>query len=514
MNMPKTCCDVLVVGAGLAGLSVALSLPQHLRVIILAKDDLATCASNRAQGGIAAVMDQHDTFADHIHDTLVAGDGVCNADSVGHIVQAGAEVIQWLQAQHVPFTYQDDGQLHLTREGGHGQRRVVHTADHTGWSITHTLQQQLSQHPNIQVLSQVRVQRLWVDNQICVGAEVVYADGGVLGIQAADVVLASGGLGQLFALTTNPTTATGDGIALAAEAGCRLGNLAYVQFHPTALALPQNPCFLISEAVRGEGGLLRNAQGERFMPSYDARAELAPRDVVARAIATEMQRSQQAWVYLDTTHMPAAFIQSHFPTIYQHCWQQHQLDLSQTWIPVAPAAHYACGGVLTDQEARTDVAHLYAVGEVACTGLHGANRLASNSLLECVVMGRAAALSIVGQHAWSSPQLVTDSQVMWLEVLAHSPVPDNTKQQPFSISQLQHSMGQHFGIVRSFEGMTTLWQQLWAWYQQVPAQCSEQRLPLMCALLLVYSGLQLQSNHGAHFNVDLHKPLERASSFA
>ncbi|UOO90200.1 L-aspartate oxidase [Vitreoscilla massiliensis] len=506
MNAQQHSCDVLIIGAGLAGLSVSLSLPVHTRIIILAKQDLDTCASKRAQGGIAAVMAADDSIDEHIHDTLIAGDGRCDEKQVAAILAAGSEAIDWLQQLGVPFSLDDDGSLHLTREGGHGKRRVVHHADHTGFSITETLQQRLLQQGNVQWLTHLQVQALRLQAACCVGADGVDDAGLNHHIEASHVVLATGGLGQLFALTTNPLTATGDGVALAAQAGCRTQDLAYVQFHPTALALPENPCFLISEAVRGEGGLLRNHVGERFMPHYDARAELAPRDVVARAIATEMQRSQQNHVYLDSSHLQADFIHAHFPSIHAHCLQQHQLDMSTTALPVAPAAHYACGGVLTDAWARTNVPNLYAVGEVSCTGLHGANRLASNSLLECVVMGRKAAQAIASNSDWpvNTTQPTTTGNWQQLQALVLQTDTANTDlDAEFTPVKLQAAMSQYFGIVRDFTGMNLLWQQLCLWYQNLPEHAVAERLRLITALLMVHSGLALQHNQGAHYNRDL-----------
>ncbi|UOO93492.1 MULTISPECIES: L-aspartate oxidase [Vitreoscilla] len=503
MNMPKNSYDVVIIGAGLAGLSVALSLPTHLSVLLLSKEDLHTCSSNRAQGGIAAVMDLHDSVEEHVQDTLIAGAGLCHETAVRHIVSQGKTAIEWLCAHGVPFTYEqeDATQLHLTREGGHGKRRVVHAADHTGFSVTQTLQQQVRQYPNIDIVSHVQVTQLQVQNGVCVGLSIQDAQQHNHSIQAAKIVLASGGAGQLFALTTNPITATADGMALAAHAGCHLHQMAFIQFHPTALALPQNPCFLMSEALRGEGAILRNAMGERFMPAYDERAELAPRDIVARAIADQIQKTSQ--VYLDITHKPLSFIQHHFPSIYEFCLTQHQLDISQQWIPVAPAAHYACGGVVTDEHARTHVTHLYAVGEVACTGLHGANRLASNSLLECVVMGQQAAQHIVSNGAWDDFEPPFSNSFTWQNIDWHMTLDLQDAEDDFSPELLQQQMSQFFGIQRQSQAMQALYQRLLTWWQQSLASEHKRRLMLTAAILMVYDGLQQTTNHGAFFNVDL-----------
>ena len=500
--------DVLIVGAGLAGLTVALSLPENFHITLLAKEDLSTCASNLAQGGVAAVIDQADSVAEHIKDTLIAGAGCCNEKQTAEILAEGNSAIEWLCAHGVEFT-RENGRLHLTREGGHGRRRIVHAADHTGHSITHTLQQQLSARPNIHILPHSCVIDLVHENSVCTGAVVQMAQTDeTVTIQAKHTVLATGGLGQLFTLTTNPVTANGQGVALAALAGCRTQNLAFVQFHPTALALPENPCFLISEAVRGEGGILRNQQGRRFMPEYDNRAELAPRDIVARAIASEIAKTGHHCVYLDITHLPESFIRAHFPQIHQHCLQQG-LDITRELIPVAPAAHYACGGIVTDTDGRTDMAQLYAIGETACTGLHGANRLASNSLLECVVTGRNAAASIVASkehpQTWPINQQMNSSELTWQEIIFPEqphPIQDIPS---FSMQALQHSMSRYFGICRRTDEMLTLLKILQYWYRQTINQ--QHKLSLVTALLMVQDGLNQQMNRGTHFNLDLQENL-------
>lgn len=495
--------DVLIVGAGLAGLTVALSLPEHFHITVVVRQDLSICASTLAQGGIAAVIDEADSVAEHVADTLIAGAGSCDETQTATILSEGANAIEWLCAHGVEFT-RENGQLHLTREGGHGKRRIVHAADHTGRSISETLQQQLLARPNIQVLTHTFLNEVILKNTVCTGASVTIADSGeTILIRAKHTVLASGGLGQLFSLTTNPLTATGHGVAVAALAGCRTRQLAFVQFHPTALALPANPCFLISEAVRGEGGILRNSQGQRFMPQYDERAELAPRDIVARAIAAEIAKSGHHCVYLDITHLSADFIRAHFPQIYRHCLEQG-LDITCEFIPVAPAAHYACGGIITDTAGRTDVRQLYVIGETASTGLHGANRLASNSLLECVVVGRAAAASMAASdsHTLTWPQNLKkeSTELLWQQpVQTPVSVPD-MYMQPFSLNALQKLMSRYFGICRRTEDMHTLHMQLQQWYLHAVSQTD--KLTLVTALLMVQDGLNQTENRGAHFNVD------------
>jgi L-aspartate oxidase len=393
--------DVLIIGSGLAASTLALSLPAGLRVALVTKKQSLDSASAWAQGGIAAVMGQGDSFAEHVQDTLVAGAGLCDEAVVRQVVEAAPAALGWLIDQGVPFDRLAEG-YHLTREGGHSHRRVMHVADATGHVVQETLLDRVRARPGITVLEQHIAVDLITDRHLgqtsgpgrAYGAYVLDTlRDQVLTVEAAHTVLATGGAGKAFLYTTNPDTATGDGIAMAWRAGCRVADLEFVQFHPTCLYHPHAKSFLITEAMRGEGALLRLPDGSRFMPEHDERAELAPRDVVARAIDFEMKKRGLDCVYLDITHKPAKFIVSHFPNIHARCLELG-LDITREWIPVAPAAHYTCGGVLVDGAGRTDVANLYAIGETSCTGLHGANRLASNSLLECLVYGRAAATDI------------------------------------------------------------------------------------------------------------------------
>ncbi|MEN9467938.1 MAG: L-aspartate oxidase, partial [Pseudomonadota bacterium] len=412
--------DVLIVGSGLAGLSAALLLPSDRRVAILTKRAVREGSSGWAQGGIAAVWDKDDSFAAHVDDTLVAGAGLCDLQATQFVVENAPASIAWLQKLGVPFS-KEDGQLHLTREGGHSARRIVHVTDATGAAVQQTLIEKVAQSPNITLFENHTLVDLITSHKLamkpgathaestgatgqkdtknrCVGLYALDEDTDeVLTFQAPHTILATGGAGKVYLYTTNPDTATGDGIAAAWRAGCRVQNMEFIQFHPTCLYHPQAKSFLISEAVRGEGGRLLLPDGTRFMPAHDPRAELAPRDVVARAIDFEMKKGGFDCVYLDISHQPLAFIQEHFPNIYARCLELG-IDMSKQPIPVVPAAHYTCGGVLTDLSARTDVAGLYAVGETACTGLHGANRLASNSLVECMVFARAATQAITGDR--------------------------------------------------------------------------------------------------------------------
>jgi len=402
--------DVAIVGSGLAGLSVALHLADHRKVVVISKRALRDGASDWAQGGIAAVLDSADSHDQHVNDTLIAGAGLCDEGATRAIVEQGRAAIEWLIDQGVPFTRDDDAEMgfHLTREGGHSQRRIIHSADATGHAVQVTLEEQVRRHPNITLLENhyaidlVTSDKVGVDNGTphCMGLYVQDVTTGQVQTIAADqTVLATGGAGKVYLYTTNPDTATGDGIAMAWRAGCRVANMEFIQFHPTCLYHPYAKSFLITEAVRGEGGLLKlpaaagAAAGQRFMLSHDERAELAPRDIVARAIDFEMKKRGLDHVDLDISHQPPAFLKEHFPTIYARCLELG-IDITKQPIPIVPATHYTCGGIVTDLSGRTDLPGLYAVGETAYTGLHGANRLASNSLLECVVLGRAAALHI------------------------------------------------------------------------------------------------------------------------
>ena len=402
--------DVLIIGSGLAGQAAALRLAPTRKVALISKRTLDDSASSWAQGGIAAVLDNRDTIEAHIRDTITAGAFLNDPRATRFVIENGRRAVDWLIDQGVPFT-RDEAGYHLTREGGHSARRVIHVADATGLAVQSTLTSKIRQQANITVLEHhiaidlITGDKLGLASQRCHG---VYAldsvSGEVLTLGARHTLIATGGAGKVYLYTTNPDTSTGDGIAMAWRAGCRVANMEFIQFHPTCLYHPQAKSFLISEAVRGEGGLLRLPDGSRFMPAHDARAELAPRDVVARAIDFEMKKRGLDCVYLDISHKPAAFLAEHFPNILAHC-RELGIDVSRQPIPVVPAAHYTCGGVITDLRARTDIAGLYVAGEAAWTGLHGANRLASNSLLECLVFAEAAARDILAQPTGDLPEL-------------------------------------------------------------------------------------------------------------
>ena len=396
--------DVLVIGSGTAGLTLALHIDQNKRVALVSKSTLKAGASWLAQGGIAAVFDKNDSKALHMTDTQVAGAGLCHNNAVEFVINNGPQAIHWLINRGVNFTLQDDQkQFHLTQEGGHSHRRILHSADATGRSVTDALVHQVISAPNIDIFQNhhaidliTKTNRM-VKDITCVGAHLLdIKENKIVTFSAHNVVLATGGASKCYLHTSNPDGASGDGIAMAWRSGCRVGNLEFNQFHPTCLYHPNTDSFLITEALRGEGAKLLLPEGSRFMHLYHEKAELAPRDVVARAIDQEMKNLKCDCLYLDISHQPSNFIIENFPTIYRHCLAL-DIDITKTSIPIVPAAHYTCGGIVVDMNAQTDLINLFAIGETAFTGLHGANRMASNSLLECVVYARAAA-SFINQN--------------------------------------------------------------------------------------------------------------------
>ena len=409
--------DAVIIGGGAAGLSLALHLAENASIAVITKDRLREGATYYAQGGISAVLDAKDSIESHIEDTRRAGAGLCDPQVVRYTVEHGREAIDWLVQCGVDFTRETrpDGStdFHLTREGGHSHRRVLHAADATGKAIQNTLVAQLKRHPNVDVLENhiaidlITSAKLGQPDHTCLGCYVLdKVKQQVLTLSSRFTVLATGGAGKVYLYTSNPDGSTGDGIAMAWRAGCRVANMEFVQFHPTCLYHPKAKSFLITEALRGEGALLKLPDGTRFMPKFHAQAELAPRDIVARAIDHEMKRLGLDCVYLDISHQPADFIRNHFPTVYTRCLE-FGIDITREPIPVVPAAHYTCGGVVTDMCGQTDLAGLYGIGETAFTGLHGANRMASNSLLECLVFAKAAAEDIAArlQQPYQPPAL-------------------------------------------------------------------------------------------------------------
>ena len=435
--------DFLVLGSGSAGLTFALRASEKGRVALITKKDRTDSNTNWAQGGIAGVMGGDDDIELHVQDTLIAGAGLCHEDAVRVLVTEGPERIRELMEFGAEFNRDPDGALSLGREGGHSRRRIIHTADLTGKEVERTLVEAAKRHPNVTVLEHHFAIDLIVEGGRCLGATVLdEASGEVETYLAPVTLLATGGAGQVYRFTTNPPIATGDGVAMAWRAGADVADMEFIQFHPTSLFHPDAKSFLISEAVRGEGGILRRKDGTAFMAEYDAaRKDLAPRDIVARAIDSEIKKTGEECVYLDVTHLDPDAIKAHFPTIYARCLS-FGIDITTDQIPVVPAAHYSCGGVVTDLVGRTTIDGLYACGEVACTGVHGANRLASNSLLEALVFGKRAAKDAITRTDLSRPVVNVAADTRRGGPLDHALIAALR-------GRLQRVMQKYVGIVRS-----------------------------------------------------------------
>ena len=509
---------VVIIGAGLAGLTVALHLAEERPVIVLAKRNLDEAATAWAQGGIVGVLGSDDSVESHVRDTQDAGAGLVDENTARFIAEHSARAVEWLVERGVPFSPDPEGPLglHLTREGGHAVRRIAHAADATGKAIHEALLAQARAHSNITMRERWMAVDLVTSRHLrrnetprCYGVYALDIDGQrVETLAASAVVLATGGAGKVYRYTTNPDTATGDGIAMAWRAGCRVANMEFIQFHPTCLYHPQERSFLITEAMRGEGGLLKLPDGTRFMPAHDERAELAPRDIVARAIDFEMKKHGLDFVHLDATHLGEAFLKEHFPTIHARCLKLG-IDIAKQPIPVVPAAHYTCGGVVSDLLGRSDLPGLYAVGETSYTGLHGANRLASNSLLECVVLGRTCAKEIARVDgalpaelpAWDESQVEdADEQV----VISHN------------WDELRLVMWNYVGIVRTTKRLERalhriklLQDEIDDYYAnfRVTRDLLELRNLVDCAKLIVRSALRRHESRGLHYSRDFPETL-------
>ena len=519
--------DVLVIGSGAAGLTLALHLADDLRVAVISKGQLSEGSTFWAQGGVAAVLDDTDTVEAHVQDTLDAGGGLCREEAVRQIVGSSREAIGWLIDQGVPFTRErladgsESDDFHLTREGGHSHRRIIHAADATGAAIFNTLLLKAQEHDNIELLeTRVAVDLITSDKlgrpgRQCLGAYILNRNSGHVETYGARfTVLATGGASKVYLYTSNPDSASGDGIAMAWRAGCRVANMEFNQFHPTCLYHPRAKSFLVTEALRGEGAVLKLPDGTRFMPRFDARAELAPRDIVARAIDHEMKRLGLDCVFLDISHKPAEFVRSHFPTVYERCLA-FGIDITREPIPVVPAAHYTCGGVMVDARGRTDASNLYAIGETSYTGLHGANRMASNSLLECVVFGRAAAQDILDElpHTGMPADLPH-----WDE----SKVTDSDEDVIISHNweELRRFMWDYVGIVRTTKRLQRakhrvdmLLAEIHEFYSnyRVSRDLLELRNLAVVADLIITSAMQRRESRGLHYTLDYPRLLPEAT---
>ncbi|EPR0163953.1 L-aspartate oxidase [Escherichia coli] len=516
-TLPEHSCDVLIIGSGAAGLSLALRLADQHQVIVLSKGPVTEGSTFYAQGGIAAVFDETDSIDSHVEDTLIAGAGICDRHAVEFVASNARSCVQWLIDQGVLFDthVQPNGEesYHLTREGGHSHRRILHAADATGREVQSTLVSKAQNHPNIRVLERSNAVDLIVSDKIglpgtrrVVGAWVWNRNKETVETcHAKAVVLATGGASKVYQYTTNPDISSGDGIAMAWRAGCRVANLELNQFHPTALYHPQARNFLLTEALRGEGAYLKRPDGTRFMPDFDERGELAPRDIVARAIDHEMKRLGADCMFLDISHKPADFIRQHFPMIYEKLLGLG-IDLTQEPVPIVPAAHYTCGGVMVDDHGRTDVEGLYAIGEVSYTGLHGANRMASNSLLECLVYG------------WSAAEDITRRMPDAHGVSTLPPWDESRVENPDEWVVIQHNwhelrlfMWDYVGIVRTTKRLeralrriTMLQQEIDEYYAhfRVSNNLLELRNLVQVAELIVRCAMMRKESRGLHFTLD------------
>lgn len=505
--------DVLVIGSGAAGLTLALHLADTGKIAVISKGRLQDGSTWFAQGGIAAVLDDTDSTEEHIADTLITGTGLCHEEAVRFTVENGRDSIQWLIDMGVDFTREAGGaEFHLTREGGHSHRRIIHSADATGRAVSSTLIEQTLQQPNIDVFENHLAVDLIVQADAehqklrCTGAYVFdRLNDAVSVFHARFVVLATGGTSKVYLYTSNPDSASGDGIAMAWRAGCRVANMEFNQFHPTCLFHPKAKSFLITEALRGEGAHLKLPSGERFMARFDERMELAPRDVVARAIDHEMKRLGLDCVLLDISHKPPEFIREHFPTVYERCLE-FGIDITREPIPVVPAAHYTCGGVLVNQQGRTDLSNLYAIGETSSTGLHGANRMASNSLLECFVYARSAAADIRARWsrvmppepaaAWDESRVIDSDEAV---VISHN------------WDELRRFMWDYVGIVRSRKRLERAQHRVelllreirdYYAYYRLSNDLLELRNLAIVAELIIRSALSRRESRGLHYNID------------
>jgi|TARA_B110000503_G_scaffold38382_1_gene63005 L-aspartate oxidase len=504
--------EVLVIGSGAAGMTVAIELAAKYKVAILSKSAIESGATWWAQGGIAGVFDHQDSTESHYQDTLQAGAGLCHEEAVRYTVENGPDAICWLIEQGVKFTQSEDKKYHLTREAGHSHRRILHAADATGKEVSTSLADRVKNNPNIRLYENHIVVDLITQADKnssrvrCTGAYVLDTQKDcVVVFQAKSVVLATGGASKAYLYTSNPDGATGDGIALAWRSGCRVANLEFNQFHPTCLYHPNAKSFLLTESLRGEGAYLRLPNGERFMSKFHPSEELAPRDVVARAMDYEIKRLGCECLYLDITHKPASFIDQHFPSVRAYCLS-FGIDISKDLIPVVPAAHYTCGGIMVNDLGQTDLWNLYAVGETAFTGLHGANRMASNSLLECVVYGRAAAKAI----SESIPNILEfDIANPWDE--SRVTYSDEDVIISHNWNELRRFMWDYVGIVRSQKRLDRaehrvklLQKEIQEYYSnyKIGKNLIELRNLVLVSELIIRCAQQRKESRGLHYTLD------------
>lgn len=502
-TLPHEFYDVVIVGSGIAGVYTALSAPRQAKVLIITKDTIDINNSVLAQGGIAVSLDQNDSPQLHFQDTLYAGAGLCDEETVNVLVNEAAENIATLCLYGVNFDRDAERRLSLTREGAHSMNRIIHTGDATGKEVCDTLVRAVSDLDNVTIKERTFAIDLITQDNVCKGVLTSNEHGSELKAYYAPIVVcASGGYGQLYANTTNPEVATGDGAALAYRAGAELMDLEFVQFHPTVLFHPENQSFLISEAVRGEGALLRNHKGELFMEKYHPMKELAPRDVVSRAIFQEMENTGAQHVYLDITHKDRSYLEQRFPTIFKTCLS-YGIDMSKDYIPVAPSQHYSMGGIRTDAWGRTSIKGFYAVGEAACNGIHGANRLASNSLLEGLVFGRRIGRQI-GEHLDELKKAFGIKP----NLRAYKPRVDKAVNAPQMKKALQELMTHNVGIVRSRESLENAMEKILEMRENLAhvhlkdTTMMELKNMLFLSSLLVKAALKRQESRGAHFRSD------------
>jgi L-aspartate oxidase len=509
--------DYLVIGSGVAGLSFALKVADHGKVNIISKSEASESNTSYAQGGIASVTDTSDSIQKHIDDTLVAGAGLCHRDAVELSLSEAPERIKDLIDWGVKFTKNENGKFDLAKEGGHSEHRILHADDLTGAEIQRALLERARKHPNIEIFENHFAIDIITEHHvlgnlqsafnICFGAYVLCCnDQSVIAFQSNYTIIATGGASRVFLHSTNPNIATGDGVSMALRAGVRIANMEFVQFHPTSLYNPGKRSFLISEALRGYGGRLINGSGKRFMMSYDERAELAPRDIVARAIDSEMKRRREDCVFLDMRHLDPEEVKTRFPNIFKHCKDSLNIDISKDLIPVVPAAHYFCGGIMTSLTGQTSMQNLFAIGEAAHTGLHGANRLASNSLMEGLTFGHNAAMKVISKKPrnfgsviipdWDESGVVDEKE--WV-LTRHD------------LNEIQNIMWDYVGIVRSKKQLErakrrvhVIYQEIEDYYKKskITSELVELRNLASIAFLIITSALRRNESRGLHYMTD------------